>query len=115
MTIHAAKGLEFPEVILAGLNDNVLPSTRVQTQADLEEERRVAYVAMTRAQINLVLSSSGGYDNKNHPVLPSRFLAEIDVQSLPRGCRKFYRYDQIPCFEFLASSPTPFPHESPTS
>jgi DNA helicase-2/ATP-dependent DNA helicase PcrA len=80
MTIHAAKGLEFPEVFVIGLEENVFPSYMVSSSAELEEERRLFYVAITRAQSHLCLSfahsrSSFGNTNFNEP---SRFLQEID-------------------------------------
>lgn len=69
MTIHLAKGLEFDSVFIAGCDEGVLPHHRsYASQEDLEEERRLFYVAMTRARKNLFLSFSKS---------PSRFLAEI--------------------------------------
>ena len=69
MTVHLAKGLEFDTVFIAGCNEGILPHHRSYgSQEDLEEERRLFYVAMTRARKNLFLSFS-----KN----PSRFLSEI--------------------------------------
>lgn len=56
MTIHAAKGLEFPVVIVAGVNEGILPSTQAINSGDIEEERRLMYVAMTRAKDNLILT-----------------------------------------------------------
>ena len=80
MTIHAAKGLEFPEVFVIGMEENVFPSFMVSSSAELEEERRLFYVAITRAQKHLCLSFahtrySFGNTSFNEP---SRFLQEID-------------------------------------
>ena len=82
MTLHSAKGLEFDAVYLAGLEEGVLPHSRsFNTNADIEEERRLFYVGMTRAKQSLVLSRatyrrSYGED-RLRASLPSRFLAEI--------------------------------------
>lgn len=77
MTVHSAKGLEFKYVIVCGLNEGRFPSSKISSQAELEEERRLAYVAFTRAKEGLLLTSAGGVDYKNIPLLPSRFLSEI--------------------------------------
>ena len=50
MTIHAAKGMEFPYMFVCGLNEGVFPSRKTLSLDDMEEERRIAYVAMTRAK-----------------------------------------------------------------
>jgi DNA helicase-2/ATP-dependent DNA helicase PcrA len=82
MTLHSAKGLEFDAVYLAGLEEGVLPHSRsVDTPAEIEEERRLFYVGMTRAKNTLVLTRavyrrSYGED-RLRASLPSRFLAEI--------------------------------------
>jgi len=74
MTVHLAKGLEFDNVFVAGCNEGLLPHARsMGSPAELEEERRLMYVAMTRAKKNLFLSF---YD------LPSRFLSEIPQEFL---------------------------------
>lgn len=75
MTAHGAKGLEFDTVILADCNETVFPHGRLQGEAQVEEERRVFYVAMTRAKENLellYLTESG-----ERPRLPSRFLQPL--------------------------------------
>jgi len=80
MTLHAAKGLEFPLVFLAGMEDGLFPSARsLEESGRLEEERRLAYVGITRARQKLVLCYAEsrrihGQDNYN---VPSRFLREI--------------------------------------
>ena len=77
MTVHAAKGLEFPYVFLCGMNEGVFPSGRVRTLPSMEEERRLAFVAMTRAEKRLHLSESEGRNLDGSPRYPSRFLLDI--------------------------------------
>ena len=80
MTIHASKGLEFPTVFVVGLEENIFPSAIVSTLRELEEERRLLYVAITRAEKHCVLTSAknrfryGKMEFGN----PSRFIKEID-------------------------------------
>ncbi|HLA81797.1 MAG TPA: 3'-5' exonuclease, partial [Thermoleophilia bacterium] len=84
MTLHNAKGLEFAVVFITGLEEGLFPHSRSLDEARLEEERRLCYVGLTRAQERLYLSHSrsrmlhggGGYR------LPSRFLTELPVQAL---------------------------------
>ena len=78
MTMHAAKGLEFPYVFLCGLNEGIFPSRKTRTQEAMEEERRLAFVAMTRAQKRLYLSAAAGVNFDGSFRYPSRFLLEID-------------------------------------
>jgi DNA helicase-2/ATP-dependent DNA helicase PcrA len=87
MTMHAAKGLEFPLVIIAGLEEGLFPHSRSsEDQEELEEERRLCYVGMTRAQSQLVLTSAarrrvfGEYQSTE----PSRFLDEIPADLVER-------------------------------
>lgn len=82
MTLHSAKGLEFDAVFLAGLEEGLLPHSRsFDTNAEIEEERRLFYVGMTRAKQSLVLSRATyrrAYgEDRLRASLPSRFLAEI--------------------------------------
>ncbi|MFT7070997.1 MAG: DNA helicase-2/ATP-dependent DNA helicase PcrA [Spirosomataceae bacterium] len=81
MTIHGAKGLEFKNVYVVGMEENLFPSQMMlQNRADLEEERRLFYVAITRAEDNLTLSYAQqryNYGRLNY-CEPSRFLSEID-------------------------------------
>ena len=87
MTVHTAKGLEFPVVFVTGMEDSVFPHARALSSArELEEERRLAYVAMTRAMQRLYLTraaarSTWGQPNYNPE---SRFLAEIPEQYVDR-------------------------------
>lgn len=82
MTVHAAKGLEFPYVFLCGMNEGIFPSKRLRTKAEMEEERRLAFVAMTRAEKKLYLSEAAGRDFDGSPRYPSRFLLDIDSELL---------------------------------
>ena len=85
MTLHAAKGLEFPVVVIVGMEEGLFPHMRARDDAEeLEEERRLCYVGMTRAKTRLILTSAarrrvfGEYQASD----PSRFLDEIPTQLL---------------------------------
>lgn len=85
MTTHSAKGLEFPVVIIAGLEEGLFPHARaIDDDGELEEERRLCYVGITRAQRHLVLTSAarrrvfGEYQSND----PSRFIDEIPPELL---------------------------------
>ena len=82
MTVHAAKGLEFPHVFLLGLNEGVFPSRKTGTLEAMEEERRLCFVAMTRAEKSLCLSEAAGRNFDGSPRYPSRFLLDIDERHL---------------------------------
>lgn len=100
MTIHAAKGLEFPHIFISGLEENLFPSIQsLNNRADLEEERRLFYVALTRGMQSVTISYA---ENRYRwgdliPTEPSRFIDEIDIQyiELPR---KASTYNQNPDF-----------------
>ncbi len=81
MTLHAAKGLEFPIVFMVGMEETVLPHSRaLYDQSEMEEERRLCYVGMTRAREELHMMYANGrmlYGGTQHNP-PSRFLSEID-------------------------------------
>ena len=77
MTVHAAKGLEFPTVFLCGMNEGIFPSRKVKTAAAMEEERRLAFVALTRAEDRLFLTCAGGWTYRGAPRYPSRFLFDM--------------------------------------
>ena len=85
MTMHAAKGLEFNTVYLAGIEDNIIPSSRAleENPANIEEERRLFYVAVTRAKKELTITYCENRKDRmgeNHLCLPSRFIEEIPNQ-----------------------------------
>lgn len=79
MTLHAAKGLEFPVVFIVGMEEGLFPSIRDDNEAEIEEERRLAYVGMTRAREKLYLSfASSRYSmGQKSYNMPSRFLTEL--------------------------------------
>lgn len=81
MTVHAAKGLEFPYVFLCGMNEGIFPSRKVNTLEGMEEERRLSFVAMTRAEKGLHISAADGRNFDGSPRYPSRFILDIE-QSL---------------------------------
>jgi DNA helicase-2/ATP-dependent DNA helicase PcrA len=75
MTIHSAKGLEFPYVFVCGMSEGIFPSSRAMSKKQLEEERRLAYVAFTRAEDKLYLTDSEGFSHAiQRDKYPSRFI-----------------------------------------
>ena len=86
MSVHAAKGLEFPYVFLAGMNEGIFPSRKITSETEMEEERRLAFVAMTRAEKGLILSDAEGRNFNNTYRYPSRFILDID--------RPYIQYDE---------------------
>lgn len=87
MTIHAAKGLEFPVVFVMGFTEGIFPSAKTIEERKimgLEEERRLCYVAITRAERRLFLTDSEGYTQNEKQKLPSRFLREIGEENYIR-------------------------------
>jgi len=113
MTMHAAKGLEFPVVVITGLEEGLFPHSRAGAdEADLDEERRLCYVAMTRARARLVLTGAarrrvfGEYQASE----PSRFLDEVPpalverVESAGLGARQR-------AFSYAGLRTTPYPPE----
>ena len=106
MTLHAAKGLEFPVVFMVGLEEGLFPSSRAEEEADLEEERRLAYVGMTRAEENLFLSwaqSRFSFGGRNYG-MPSRFLTELGFD--PYGSNDYDEFSDSDDFD-------PFPEDLP--
>lgn len=85
MTIHIAKGLEFPYVFVCGLNEGIFPSSHARTIDELEEERRLAYVAYTRAENALFLTDAEGVNYEGLFRHPSRFIFNTD--------KKFLKYE----------------------
>lgn len=125
MTVHAAKGLEFKNVFIVGLEENLFPSLRSESDAELEEERRLLYVAITRAEQRCYLSfSSSRFRNgKTEFASPSRFLDDIDRKYLDADIRgtarraQYMDFDDIPysrtnvtgwAEDSPSDSPTPF-------
>ena len=96
MTVHAAKGLEFPYVFLLQMNEGVFPSKHTNTLEAMEEERRLAFVAMTRAKKRLYLSDANGRNFDGSPIYPSRFLLDID--------RKLMEYTHEPDDALIADA-----------
>ena len=86
MTIHAAKGLEFDTVILPGLEESIFPHQRSLEDGSIEEERRLAYVAITRAKRNLYITKtlSRKIFGKWQTTIPSRFLAELPESAIKK-------------------------------
>lgn len=82
MTIHAAKGLEFRHVFVCSLSEGVLPSRKTRTVQAMEEERRLAFVALTRAKDGLYLTEAEGFSHQGAARYPSRFLLDIDPNAL---------------------------------
>ncbi|MCR5648991.1 MAG: UvrD-helicase domain-containing protein [Oscillospiraceae bacterium] len=93
MTVHAAKGLEFPYVFLCGMNEGIFPSRKTATLPGMEEERRLAFVAMTRAEKRLYISEAEGRALDGSPRYPSRFILDIDPRLI--------EYDEPPREELV--------------
>lgn len=98
MTLHAAKGLEFPYVFIVGMEEGLFPLRgSVDEPDELEEERRLAYVGMTRAEQVLYLTAAQSrllYGNYHHN-MPSRFVQEIDPEFLQRSAGELSRNDRF--------------------
>ena len=83
MTVHSSKGLEFPYVFVAGMEENLFPSGGfMASESEIEEERRLFYVAMTRAKkaVNFSFASTRMRNGKHESNSPSRFIREVDPQ-----------------------------------
>ena len=79
MTMHSAKGLEFPVVFIIGCEEGILPHKMALKERSVDEERRLMYVAMTRAKNNLFISHCRKRGDRHSALIPpSRFLFEID-------------------------------------
>jgi DNA helicase-2/ATP-dependent DNA helicase PcrA len=116
MTLHTAKGLEFPVVFMIGMEDNLLPHVRSQDgEETIEEERRLCYVGMTRAKKSLYFFSARvrRHFGREEPQRPSRFIHEIPDELLEKknepeviGLDRSYdqSYDQISCEEWGAQA-----------
>lgn len=124
MTLHAAKGLEFPVVFIVGMEEGLFPSSRSEGDDEkLEEERRLAYVGMTRAMQDLFLTFAGSrysFSGRNYN-MPSRFLLELGYN--PYGAGAFGEsgeYSTKSDFGILGGDPDgefanddPFPEDVP--
>ncbi len=120
MTMHAAKGLEFPLVFIAGLEEGLFPHSRVrESQAELEEERRLCYVAITRAEKYLYLTHAAKRRvyGEEAPTEPSRFLMEFPqnlIEDLSKGSSWLRYAGKISAGErHEAPRATPAPSYSP--
>jgi len=98
MTLHSAKGLEFPHVFLCGMEEGLFPSIRSMTDDEIEEERRLCYVGITRAKRQLTISHAG-YRNRygsGSYTMPSRFLEEIPMDYLNALVKEPERMREVP-------------------
>lgn len=125
MTLHAAKGLEFPVVFIVGLEEGLFPSGRcIDDGAELEEERRLMYVGMTRAMQRLFLTYAGSrytFGSRNYN-MPSRFLTELGYNPYGSsgyrdrdgdGFTDFSEEDFDDFNDFNESGANPFPDDLP--
>ncbi|MGI6097221.1 MAG: UvrD-helicase domain-containing protein [Dethiobacteria bacterium] len=99
MTIHGSKGLEFSRVFICGVNDGAIPLRNSSSDCDLDEERRLFYVGMTRARDELILINSSDAP-------PSPFIADIPAEQLTRESafipkKEFQQYKQTSLFDYL--------------
>jgi superfamily I DNA/RNA helicase len=90
ITMHSCKGLEFPHVYIVGLEDGLLPHTRSKTEGTMDEERRLFYVAVTRAMLTLTISHCGGRKKYGQllPCQPSPFLKELPEELVEHSDEK---------------------------
>ncbi len=90
ITMHSCKGLEFPHVYIVGLEDGLLPHTRSKVEGTLDEERRLFYVAITRAMQTLTISHCGGRKKYGQvmPCHPSAFLKELPAELVEHADEK---------------------------
>jgi DNA helicase-2/ATP-dependent DNA helicase PcrA len=93
ITMHSCKGLEFPRVYIVGLEDGLLPHSRSKTEGTLDEERRLFYVAVTRAMQTLNISHCGGRKKYGQvlPCHPSPFLKELPAELVEHQDEKNHR------------------------
>ncbi|MBQ9484647.1 UvrD-helicase domain-containing protein [Candidatus Saccharibacteria bacterium] len=116
MTMHAAKGLEFPVVFMVGMEEGLFPSSRsCDDESGLEEERRLAYVGMTRAMRRLFLTyaaSRFSYGSRNYS-MPSRFLTEIGYNPYGSSSYRDQDGDGFTDDDFENDDFDPFPPDVP--
>ena len=118
MTIHAAKGLEFHTVFVAGLEEQIIPSPRSISENDIEEERRLLYVAITRAEKTCYLTYARCRfrNGKSDFATPSRFLADIDKRFLNSNNKSSSTQSQENnSFRGWVSDSNPKPENKPTT
>lgn len=111
MTVHAAKGLEFKHVYIVGLEENLFPSNMCETEREVEEERRLLYVAITRAKNDCVISYAKSRFRHGQTQFsnPSRFLHDIDPKYLQTATGDFIKP------EIVRSTPPIFSHFNPNN
>ena len=90
ITMHSCKGLEFPHVYVVGLEDGLLPHSRSKVEGTLDEERRLFYVAVTRAMLSLTISHCAGRKKYGQvmPCHPSQFLKELPAELIETDDQK---------------------------
>lgn len=112
MTLHAAKGLEFPAVFMVGMEETIFPHSRaLYDQTEMEEERRLCYVGMTRARQELYMVYAASrllYGGVQHN-LPSRFLSEVDSSFQTAGSATYEDTWSQPLFREDTYGPKPAP------
>ncbi len=113
MTLHAAKGLEFPVVFMIGMEETIFPHSRaLYDQSEMEEERRLCYVGMTRAREELYLTYASSrmlYGGMQHNP-PSRFLSEIDAETAGPSFLQDFRSNVGSMFGDSANAAPPSPN-----
>ena len=109
MTIHASKGMEFSYVFICGMNEGVFPSRKINTPEEMDEERRLAYVAMTRAMNRLYLSDSEGITNDGVYKYPSRFIFDAGKENI-RFVKELDPYLEMRSLDVAADFPVAMYH-----
>ena len=112
MTMHNTKGLEFDRVFVVGMEDEIIPGRSVETTRETEEERRILYVAMTRARQSLYLSFAGTRSmwGRTEYHIPSRFMGEIPESLLSGETAYMKGRPSSSAMGYVGSSITPRRH-----